>query len=162
MKALIKSKTFWLQIGIFLSTAIEGFTKVRIDPATLQQIVDLDWTNIWVSGLAAVTILVRVYFTSVPINGIITPGGKLGDSFDVPKMIIFVLFLAFAMESCAKNSYGCTVPCNDALKTVRYGYLAYTNDSGTTFTKIIFDSTYVQEADKNWSVFKNGMLIKKE
>lgn len=162
MKTLIQSKTFWLQILIFIGTAVEGFTKVKIDPVTLQQIVDLDWSHIGVAILSAITILVRMYFTSVPINGVITKGGKASDSFDVAKILIFVLMCTFAMTSCAKTQYGCTVPCNDALKTVRYGFLAYTNEKGTTFTKIIFDSTYVQEADKNWSVFRSGMTITKK
>lgn len=159
MKALIKSKIFWLQILAFVSTSIEGFTKVKIDPATLQQIVELDWSNILVASISAATIIARVYFTSVPINGLIKPGGTVGDSFTVQKMVIFAIFCSIAMSSCARSSYGCTVPCNDAAMTVRYGFLAYTNGSETTFTKIIFDSTYVKDADKSWIVFKNGMTI---
>lgn len=75
MKKLFQSKIVWLGILGIVSSAIQGFTKVEIDPAINEQIVALDWSNIGQAALGAATIVARWFFTNVPISTL-RPGVK--------------------------------------------------------------------------------------
>jgi len=62
-KALLKSKIFWVALVQLLSVVSAGFTKVVIDEATQQQIVNLDWNSVWLAIASTAIILFRTFTT---------------------------------------------------------------------------------------------------
>lgn len=73
------------------------------------------------------------------------------------KILLFLLLVGVAY-SCNKKTYGCTIPCNNGLKSVRYAFIAYADSTNKiTFSKYLVDTTYQKDCNKYFEQFKQSI-----